>query len=192
MVVSAFPACGKTYLYENQDDLLFSYLGESIKFTFLDSDSSKYKKHEGWEKEYVDDLEKKLGTADFLFICQYPEVLAELEKRNIPFVVVAPDNSEWISIQERRCIKQQWFGMFVLRDNNHIKDFNKWVSDLKENYDMWTTVEWLTKYNPVSFFLLKQDEYLSSIIEDLYWKKERYACYTVFKCNDVYFSENWV
>lgn len=179
MIVSAFPACGKIYLYENQDDLLFSYLGESIKFTFLDSDSSKYKKHEGWEKEYVDDLEKKLGTADFLFICQYPEVLAELEKRNTPFVVVAPDNSEWISIQGRRCIKQQWFGRFVLRDNNHIKDFNKWVSDLKENYDMWTTIEWLTKYNPVSFFLLKQDEYLSSIIEDLYWKKERYACYTV-------------
>lgn len=34
MIISAFPACGKTYLYENQDTLNFKYLGENLKFTF--------------------------------------------------------------------------------------------------------------------------------------------------------------
>ena len=181
LIVSAFPGCGKTYLSENQDKLRFKFFGESKKFSFCDSDSSHWKKCENWQKQYVDDIEKKLGTVDFLFVSQHEDVLAELETRHIPFVVVAPDNSEWLSDDEKRLVKQQWFGRFVLRDNSHIKDFAnwRWLNTLKDNYDAWTSVEHLTKHNPVSFFLLEQNQYLSSIIGDLYWKKENYGSYTV-------------
>lgn len=180
MIISAFPGCGKTYLYENQDTLNFKYLGENQKFTFGDLDSSHYEKCNSWEKRYVDDIEKKLGSIDFLFISQYEDVLSELESRHIPFIVISPDNSEWISNLERQLIKQQWFGRFVLRDNSHIKDFNSWITSLKNNYDNQTSISHLTKYNPVSFFLLKESEYISNIIEDLYWKKEHYDCYTAY------------
>ena len=101
MVISAFPGCGKTYLYENQDKLEFNCQGERKKFTFCDSDSSHYKKHDGWEKEYVEDIEKKLGILDFIFISQHDKVLEELNTRKIPFVIVAPDNAEWLSSRER-------------------------------------------------------------------------------------------
>lgn len=57
-------------------------------------------------------------------------------------------------------IKQQWFGRFILRDNSHISNFESWLELLKNNYDEWTSVENLTKYNPVSFFLLKENEYI--------------------------------
>lgn len=178
MIISAFPACGKTYLFENQDKLTFKCLGEEKKFTFRDSDSSHYAKHENWEKEYVNDLKKELGTVDFIFISQHENVLAELEAQHIPFVAIAPDNSEWLSDEERRLIKQQWFGRFILRNNNHIKDFDKWLICLKENYDNWTSQEQLSKHNPVALFLLKENEYISNIIADLYWKKEHYDYYT--------------
>lgn len=39
MIISAFPACGKTYLYERQNKLKFTYFGEKKSFTFCDSDS---------------------------------------------------------------------------------------------------------------------------------------------------------
>ena len=175
MIISAFPACGKTYLQQNQDILSIRCLGEEKKLTFCDSESSRYKKKEGWEKEYVADIEKKLGTIDFLFISQHEGVLQELNRRGIPFVVVAPNNASWTHDSERQLIKQQWFGRFVLRDNSHIKDFNDWLERLKAHYDEWTSVEHLEKYKPVSFFLLKADEYLSDIITDLYWKKETYT-----------------
>lgn len=175
MIISAFPACGKTYLYENQSTLDFKYLGEEKKFTFCDSDSSQYEKTEGWEKRYVDDIELKLGTLDFLFISQHENVLRELNNRDIPFVVISPDNADWVSASDRQLVKQQWFGRFILRDNSHIKDFNSWLSLLKDNYDKWTSVEHITKYNPVSFFLLKENQYISDVIEDLYWKKETYT-----------------
>lgn len=169
MIISAFPACGKTYLYENQDTLEFKYLRKKKKFTFRDSDSSKYEKTEGWEKVYVDDIQNSLGKVDFIFISQHEKVLQELNSREIPFIIISPNNSEWISDTERKFIKQQWFGRFVLRDNSHIKDFNNWLKLLKDKYDEWTSLEHLMKYGPASFELLKQDEYISDIIEILFF-----------------------
>ena len=177
MILSAFPACGKTYLYKNQKNLIFNSKGGKIYYSFLDSDSSKFEKYKGWEKEYVDNIEKNIGTVDFIFVSQYEEILRELKDRQIPFVTVAPDNTSWANDREKKLIKQQWFGRFVLRDNSHIHDFDAWLNDLSENYDKWTSEEHLTKYDPVSFFVLNENQYLSDIIEDLYWKKETYDCY---------------
>lgn len=173
MIVSAFPGCGKTYLGENQDKLEFNFKGEKRKFSFLDSDSSHYKKHDGWEKEYIDDIETKLGTVDFIFISQHDKVLEELDSRKIPFVTVTPNNSESISEEERKLIKQQWFGRFVLRDNSHIYNFTDWLESLKKNYDAWTSVDELVKYHPQKLYLLKENEYISNIIEELYYDKEK-------------------
>ena len=116
LIISAFPACGKTYLYKNQKNLLFNSNGEKIYYSFLDSDSSKFKKYNGWEKEYINHIEKNIGNVDFIFISQHEEVLQELKNRQIPFITVAPDNTSWANDKEKRLIKQQWFGRFVLRD----------------------------------------------------------------------------
>lgn len=144
----------------------------------MDSDSSKFEKKDGWEKEYVDSIESVIGTVDFIFISQQQGVLKELKTRGIPFVVVAPDNSEWISEKERTLTKQQWFGRFLLRDNSHIRDFDSWLKKLVTHYDEWTIVEQLTQFDPISFFLLKENQYLSDIIENLYWKKETVSKYS--------------
>ena len=175
MIISAFPACGKTYLYKNQETLTFKYLGKEKSFTFQDSESSKYSKDAEWEKRYVDDIVDKLGSVDFIFISQHENVLAELKNRHIPFVVIAPNNSKYTSDKERQLTKQQWFGRFILRDNSHIRDINGWLNFLKCNYDEWTSFEHLTKYEPVATFLLNENQYLSDVIEDLYWKKEKYT-----------------
>jgi hypothetical protein len=181
MVISAFPACGKTYLAKNQEALLFNDLGNRKKFTFEDIDSSRYARTPGWETIYADDIEKAIGTVDFIFIARYDEILNELNNRSIPFVVVAPDNSEYITEKERQIIKQQWFGRFLLRDNSHIGDFSGWMRQMIANYDEWTSEENLCRHKPVTFMLLKSDQYISDIIETLYWQKENFTkdyCYS--------------
>lgn len=184
LIISAFPACGKTYLYKNQNTLQFNSCGKKIHYSFSDSDSSKFPKRDGWEIEYVDHIEKKIGAVDFVFISQHENVLKELQNRSIPFVTVAPDNSEWLSEKERMLIKQQWFGRFILRDNSHIADdLNTWINRKMEDYDKQTSIEHLTKYNPVSFFTLNENQYLSDIIEDLFWKKETYDHYVKLRLN---------
>lgn len=175
MIISAFPACGKTYLYRNQNVLKFrTFKYNTDQLSFLDSDSSKFEKKEGWEKRYIDYIESKLGTVDFIFISQHEEVLQELNNRKIPFVIVVPENLPWTDEHKKELIKQQWFGRFILRDNSHIKDFERWLNLLKDNYDNWTSLEHIMKHNPVTFLTLKEAQYLKDIMSGLCFMKERY------------------
>lgn len=174
MIISAFPGCGKTYLSEHLNEFKINYLGGYKMIKFCNLKSSQYEKCEGWEKTYVDDIEKKMGTVDFILISQHESILAELQSRNMPFVIVAPANDGWMSERDRNLIKQQWFGRFFLRDNSHVKDFRSWLEMLRANYDKWISWKHLNKYNPVKCLNLQQDEYLSDRIEYLYYEKEGY------------------
>lgn len=73
------------------------------------------KKHDGWEFEYVEHIIDNIRKYDFIFIEQYLNVLKLLNINNIPFIVVAPDNSQNLSVKERQQIKQQWFCRFLSR-----------------------------------------------------------------------------
>ncbi len=68
LIISAFIGCRKTYLFKNQEELLFRIYEERKHFSFLDSNSSKFGKQDGWEKEYVDSIQSVVGTVDFIFI----------------------------------------------------------------------------------------------------------------------------
>lgn len=179
LIVSVFTGCGKTYFTEHQN---------AYGYAACDSDSSYYEKYNGWEVEYVSDILKraKSGKYDFVFVCQTEIVLNEMDKRGIPYVIVEPDNIIWNEfetkdrIKERKLIKQQWMGRLVLRNNDHVKDFEKWFSHIKEIYDERTSLNFINKHKQLSFFTLNQNQYLSDIIDDLYWKKEHYYFYTIY------------
>ena len=179
MIVSVFAGCGKTYLAKHQ---------KQCGYSVCDSDSSSYEKTEGWEIKYVADiLEKaKSGNYDFVFVCQTESVINEMDRQKLPYVIVEPDNIVWNEYEiperkrERQLIKQQWFGRFLLRDNSHIKNFSKWLSHMEEIYDERTSLNFINKHHQLSFFCLEQNQYLSDIIDDLYWKKEHYEFYTIY------------
>lgn len=174
MIISAFAGCGKTYLYNEQHRAKFHYNGAVKYYSFLDSDSSKFEKEPDWVDTYMEHIKSKIGTVDFIFVANHDCVLQALKESGLPFVVVTPDNSPWLDSKERKLIKQQWFGRFVLRDNSHITDFPAWLNHLMERYDVKTSPNNIAKFNPVAHFTLKENQYLSDIIQDLYWKKETY------------------
>lgn len=159
-IISAFPGCGKTYVFENQEKL-----GISVS----DSDSSKYNKVANWVVDYVDDILSKVDSYDFIFVSQHSAVLQELNKRGIPFYCVLPNGSDSISDKDRQLIKQQWFGRFLLRDNSFIKSgFDNWLHTLLSNYDNWTKPENFDCYdNCVHVYLLNQNQYLIDVLDDL-------------------------
>lgn len=179
MIVSAFPGCGKTFLFKNQHNLKFRTAHGDKQFTFLDVDSGPFQKEEGWEKRYVECVLSYAGTVDFIFIGQREAVLMELKERHIPYVTVTPENAPWTSDNERQLIKNQWFGRFILRDNSHIDNIQEWIDKFKEGYDIWTSVMFLRDFDPVAMFGLKENQYLVDIVEYLYWKKEAYNRYVL-------------
>lgn len=158
ILISSFPGCGKTYLYNNQGQLGYS---------ILDIDSGSFKRDGGWVSRYVDDIEKMIGKVDFILISQHDEVLSELNKRHIRFFTVAPNSSDNITPRCKELIKQQWFGRFILRDNSHIDDFKSWMEKINCNYETWTNKDYLLSFNPLCHFALNEDQYLEDIIKDI-------------------------
>ncbi len=178
LIISAFTGSGKTWLVEHQ---------EQFGYTMRDSDSSTYEHVKGWEKHYLSDIMKQVKSSyyDFIFVCQTESVLNEMDTQGIPYIIVQPDNIIWGDFEtperkkQRQLIKQQWMGRLVLRNNSHIRDFDKWFNHIKEIYDNRTSIDFINKHKQLSFFVLNQDQYLSDIIDDLYWKKVHCDFYTI-------------
>ncbi len=117
--------------------------------------------------KYVDCIQCIIEEFDFILISKQDNVLLELIKRNILFVIVAPHNSDKLSVSERNLIKQQWFGRFLLRNNSHIANLDVWLKKVNNYYDEWTKEENLIKFHPQKYYPLKENQYLSDIIQQI-------------------------
>lgn len=151
LVISAFPGSGKSFLVNHNNS----------KLLFSDKDNG----HLNCEyefKKYANEIMNLIGKVDYLLISQYPEVLKILHENGIPYIIVAPNNSPYLSSYMRNVIKQQWFGRFYLRN-----DSSDWMDLLYKNYDIWTSISHLKSMKPSKIILLGSCEYLSNIMNDL-------------------------
>ena len=157
IIISCFPGCGKTHLCQNAD----------CTSKIIDLDAADYTIQKEWPQNYFNAIISLLETYEIILISQDEEILELLSLSQLPFYIVAPNNSDMISDKKRNIIKQQWFGRFFLRDNSHIKNstgIEPWFELLLSNYDKWTSIDHLQKHHPSKIFLLDEDEYLADII----------------------------
>lgn len=91
-VISAYPACGKSYIYNhyNSDDLII-----------LDSDSSKFswiyengvktdKRNPNFIQDYVAHIKENIGRVDIIFVSSHKEVRQALRDNKILYYMVYP------------------------------------------------------------------------------------------------------
>ena len=156
LIVSTFPACGKTYLANHQND---------FNYNIIDADSLMFKGENNWKEKYANYIITCLEKFDIVLITQQFDVLDLLTEKKQHFITVAPKNEKYMSSKEKQIIKQQWFGRFYLRDNSQIKDLNSWMKKIEINYDKWTNPEIILKHGSMAHFSLDQNEYLTDIIE---------------------------
>lgn len=97
IIISAFPACGKTWCVENLKD----------KFDMSDSDSSNFswvynKTEDGttvkernpkFPKNYIDHIKSLIGKKDFIFVSSHDVVRKALKAEELPYFLVYPDNT---------------------------------------------------------------------------------------------------
>ena len=130
-IFSVFPASGKTYMFEHQDDL---------NLKILDSDSSefswKYEESE-WSgdiirvrnpefpKNYIEHIKNNIGKYDYIFVSSHKEVRDALDEAGIEFTIVFP---------EYKC-KEEWFGRCCIREIEGKNGFNS--TTLLSNWDKW-------------------------------------------------------
>lgn len=137
-VYSVFPACGKTYIYENQEDYGIKVLdSDSSQFSWLytniDEDGSVIRgvrkvRDPEFPKNYIEHIKENLDKYDYIFVSSHREVRDALDEVGIKFTIVYPSpdcKAEWIG----RCfIREQndetGCGAKVMYDN-----WSNWVSD---------------------------------------------------------------
>ena len=97
IIISAFPACGKTWCVENLKD----------KFDMSDSDSSNFswvynKSEDGttakernpdFPNNYITHIKSLIGKKDFIFVSSHDIVRKALEAERLPYFLVYPDNT---------------------------------------------------------------------------------------------------
>lgn len=80
LIVCGFPGIGKSYLKTKY--------GESVS----DSDSSTFPK-EDFPHNYINHINNLIGKKSLILVSTHKEVLDELEKLNVNFIIVYPDRS---------------------------------------------------------------------------------------------------
>ena len=118
-IYSIFPACGKTWLYEHQ---------EEYGLKILDSDSSQFSwvyvntdecgipikgfrrlRNPDFPNNYINHIRENIGKYDCIFVSTHASVREALDNAGIDFTIVYPKMSceaEWVGrcyIREKKC-----------------------------------------------------------------------------------------
>lgn len=150
-IISAFPASGKTHLFDNIHREFTVLDSDSSKFSWIiDGDGNKVRNPE-FPKNYIEHIKNNIGRVNFIFVSTHKVVRDALKEAGIDFIVVIPENDvdtkrEWI----RRCISRG-------NDSN--------FCDIIATY--WT--EWLEEIerneNNYNIIKIRANQYLSDIID---------------------------
>ena len=123
-VISAFPACGKSYCFRNHQDI----------YTMLDSDSSEF----SWVKDengnntkvrnpefpsnYIKHIKENIGKVDVIFVSSHEVVRKALYDNGIKVIIVYPNKD----------LKEEWIRRFKERSND--EGFINFISNNWDNF----------------------------------------------------------
>lgn len=159
VLVAAFPGCGKTYCVNNEEF--------KSKYKMLDSDSSKFsnvffsdghtERNPSFPQNYIDHINAKMGGYDIIFISTHEIVRKELEKNNIPYVLVFPDDT----VEN----KNEFIRRYKERGNEE-----NFIKLLENNWSDWIDYMKIEGF-PLQYILGNSSTpslYLSDVLEDIY------------------------
>jgi len=120
IIVSAFPACGKSYMFNNYNGKPFAMLdSDSSNFSWIKDENGENTKERdpNFPTNYIKHIKDNIGKVDVIFVSSHDIVRKALNKNNINFFMVYPDKS----------MKDEWIRRFRERGND--EGFIKFISD---------------------------------------------------------------
>lgn len=135
VVISAFPACGKSYMYNN-------FNGKP--YTMLDSDSSKFswiyengiktdKRNPNFIEDYINHIKENIGKVDVIFVSTHSDVRKALRDNGIRYLLVHPS----ISMKDEMLRRMKERGndeKFIEFQKEHYEEFiHDVMNDIKDS-----------------------------------------------------------
>ena len=102
-IYSVFPACGKTWLYEHQEDYGLKILdSDSSWFSWIYVNVDEYGneirgmrkvRNPDFPNNYINYIKENIGKYDCIFVSTHASVREALDKEGIDFIIVYPEQS---------------------------------------------------------------------------------------------------
>lgn len=154
IILSAFPGCGKSYLFNHQKEM---------NLTVLDSDSSSF----SWEEDkvtrnkdfpnnYILHIKDNIGKCDIICVSSHDIVRNALKENKLNYILVFPDISS----------KETYMKNYKERGND-----DKFLKFIDENWNKFI-LDMYKETFPKKIVLFK-DEYIKDIIGDIENAKRR-------------------
>lgn len=152
-IYSVFPACGKTWLYEHQEDYNLEILdSDSSQFSWIYADDG----NNGYFKErnpdfpnnYIKYIKENIGKYDYIFVSSHASVRKALDENGIDFTIVYPISN----------CKAEWIGRCFIRDKNGESGCGAEI--MYDNWEQWIR-ECIKTGATHKEIVLKSKEYLS-------------------------------
>lgn len=141
-IISAFPACGKTYAFEKLNNEGYTVLdSDSSQFSWcydynpVESDRVERYRNPDFPKNYIQHIKENIGKVDYIFVSSHKEVRDALIDNDIYFTLVYPG----------RKMKAEWIGRCFLRGSGEkfcqliADNWDKWIDEMEEidDCDKW-------------------------------------------------------
>ena len=97
IIISAFPACGKTWCVENLKDKFDMSDSDSSNFSWVDNITENgtlvRERNPEFPKNYIDHIKSLIGEKDFIFVSSHDVVRNALKENGLSYFLVYPDNT---------------------------------------------------------------------------------------------------
>ncbi len=151
-IISAFPACGKSWLFDNQVALSLKVAdSDSSKFSWVETESGKVRNPD-FPRNYIEHIKGLIGEVDYILVSSHDEVKLALEEEDLPYILVMPQEN----------LKTEWIGRCWLRGSPE-----GFLKMLDKNWDDWNNPQKLAfDWNCSGIAYLGSGEYL---VDKLWW-----------------------
>tara|TARA_R110000772_G_scaffold248418_1_gene362450 strand:+ start:747 stop:1220 length:474 start_codon:yes stop_codon:yes gene_type:complete len=119
-IISAFPVCGKTHLFNNgyKDKIIID--SDSSKFSWLEDGTTR---NPCFPQNYIEHIKENIGKVDYILVSSHIDVRRSLDENDLCWCFVVPDKS----------LMLEWVGRCYIRGNNE-----GFIKALISNWDNWT------------------------------------------------------
>lgn len=92
IIISAFPACGKSYMYNNYNGKPYSMLdSDSSNFSWIYENGIKTNvRNPDFITDYMNHIKENIGKVDVIFVSSHAEVRKALRENNLKYFMVYP------------------------------------------------------------------------------------------------------
>lgn len=126
-VISAFPACGKTYCFENKQSYYNGILdSDSSEFSWIKDENGNNTdvRNPDFPNNYIKHIKDNMGKVEIIFVSSHDVVRDALKENDIEYTLVYPDINQ----------KDEWIRRFKNRGNN-----DGFINFISNNWDNFIT-----------------------------------------------------